>query len=77
MCHHRTVCIQCLPPNVSSLQLIIYMYRGIYVPDESRWPEKFRGMGIRIEDSVCVGDEDPITLTPEAVKEVCPEEAVV
>lgn len=28
-------------------------------------------MGIRIEDSVCVGDDNPIVLTPEAVKEVC------
>lgn len=44
--------------------------RGIYVPDDSRWPEKFRGIGIRIEDSVCVGDDHPIVLTPEAVKEV-------
>lgn len=43
---------------------------GIYVPNDERWPEKFRGIGIRIEDSVCVGDEDPIILSPEAVKEV-------
>jgi hypothetical protein len=45
--------------------------RGIYVPDDERWPAHFRGIGIRIEDSVCVGDEHPIVLTPEAVKEVC------
>lgn len=43
---------------------------GIYVPDSDRFPEKFRGIGIRIEDSVCVGDENPIVLTTEAVKEV-------
>ncbi|KAJ5303177.1 hypothetical protein N7476_009976 [Penicillium atrosanguineum] len=43
---------------------------GIYVPDDDRWPAHFRGIGIRIEDSVCVGDEHPIVLTPEAVKEV-------
>ncbi|KAE8166442.1 peptidase M24, structural domain-containing protein [Aspergillus tamarii] len=43
---------------------------GIYVPDSDRWPEKFRGIGIRIEDSVCVGDDSPIVLTTEAVKEV-------
>ncbi|KAE8151371.1 xaa-pro dipeptidase app [Aspergillus avenaceus] len=43
---------------------------GIYVPDSERWPEKFRGIGIRIEDSVCVGDDSPIVLTTEAVKEV-------
>ncbi|KAL4804374.1 peptidase M24, structural domain-containing protein [Aspergillus unguis] len=43
---------------------------GIYVPDDDRWPAKFRGIGIRIEDSVCVGDDNPIVLTTEAVKEV-------
>ncbi|KAK5798054.1 hypothetical protein VI817_004345 [Penicillium citrinum] len=43
---------------------------GIYVPNDERWPEHFRGIGIRIEDSVCVGDDHPIVLTPEAVKEV-------
>ncbi|KAJ5090147.1 hypothetical protein N7532_008831 [Penicillium argentinense] len=43
---------------------------GIYVPHDDRWPEHFRGIGIRIEDSVCVGDDHPIVLTPEAVKEV-------
>lgn len=43
---------------------------GIYVPNDERWPEHFRGIGIRIEDSVCVGDEHPIVLTMEAVKEV-------
>lgn len=45
-------------------------FSGIYVPDDERWPAHFRGIGIRIEDSVCVGDDHPIVLTPEAVKEV-------
>lgn len=49
---------------------ILTVGSGIYVPDDERWPEKFRGIGIRIEDSVCVGDDHPIVLTPEAVKEV-------
>ncbi|KAL4795107.1 peptidase M24, structural domain-containing protein [Aspergillus venezuelensis] len=43
---------------------------GIYVPDDDRWPAKFRGIGIRIEDSVCVGDDNPIVLTTEAAKEI-------
>ncbi|PGH14992.1 hypothetical protein AJ79_02672 [Helicocarpus griseus UAMH5409] len=43
---------------------------GIYVPDDERWPKQFRGIGIRIEDSVCVGEENPLVLTTEAVKEV-------
>lgn len=46
------------------------MYSGVYVPDDKRWPKHFRGMGIRIEDSVCVGEESPIILSVEAVKEV-------
>ncbi|CAO1597069.1 aminopeptidase [Xanthoria calcicola] len=43
---------------------------GIYVPDTDRWPAAFRGMGIRIEDSVCVQEEHPLVLSTEAVKEV-------
>ena len=43
---------------------------GIYVPDDERWPVWARGMGMRIEDSVCVDDEGPYILTTEAVKEV-------
>ncbi|KAI1406110.1 aminopeptidase-like protein [Hypoxylon fuscum] len=43
---------------------------GVYVPDDERWPKAFRGLGIRIEDSVCVGGENPLVLTTEAVKEV-------
>lgn len=45
-------------------------HRGVYVPNDERWPEKFRGIGIRIEDSICVGDDNPIVLSPEGVKEV-------
>ena len=43
--------------------------RGIYVPDDDRWPKHFRGMGVRIEDCVCVGEE-PDILSCTAVKEV-------
>ncbi|KAK8085089.1 metallopeptidase family M24 [Apiospora hydei] len=49
---------------------------GVYVPDDDRWPEAFRGMGIRIEDSVMVGEEHPYVLTTEAVKEVVDIEAL-
>lgn len=44
--------------------------RGIYVPNDDRWPAHFRGVGIRIEDSVCVQPDGPLVLTTEAVKEV-------
>lgn len=49
---------------------------GIYVPDDERFPAHFRGMGIRIEDSVCVGESNPLILTTEAVKEVVDIEAL-
>lgn len=43
---------------------------GIYVPDDARWPQHFRGMGIRIEDSVRIGKEKVEVLTSTAVKDV-------
>ncbi|KAI9884133.1 MAG: hypothetical protein M1823_004075 [Watsoniomyces obsoletus] len=49
---------------------------GIYVPNDDRWPQHFRGMGIRIEDSVCVQEESPLVLTTEAIKEVVDIEAM-
>ncbi|KAI1322587.1 peptidase M24, structural domain-containing protein [Xylariaceae sp. FL0255] len=51
---------------------------GVYVPRDAdrRFPERFRGMAIRIEDSVAVGDEHPIVLTAEAVKEIPDIEAI-
>lgn len=44
--------------------------RGLYIPNEDRYPAHFRGMGIRIEDSICVQEDHPLVLTTEAVKEV-------
>ncbi|CAK7274784.1 aminopeptidase [Sporothrix epigloea] len=49
---------------------------GIYVPDDTRWPAHFRGLAVRIEDSICVGEDDPHILTTEAVKEVVDIEAL-
>lgn len=49
---------------------------GIYVPDDERWPIRFRGMGIRIEDSVCVQEDTSLVLTVEAVKEIVDIEAL-
>jgi len=49
---------------------------GIYVDQSERWPEHFRGIGIRIEDSVCVQENGPLVLTTEAVKEVVDIEAL-
>ncbi|KAH0491590.1 hypothetical protein TgHK011_003015 [Trichoderma gracile] len=49
---------------------------GVYVPDDERWPKHFRGMGVRIEDSICVDEDAPYILTTEAVKEVVDIEAL-
>lgn len=49
---------------------------GIYVPVDDRWPKHFQGLGIRIEDSVCIKEEHPYVLTTEAVKEVVDIEAL-
>lgn len=43
---------------------------GVYVPEDERWPKHFQGIGIRIEDSVCIEEDNPLVLTTEAVKEV-------
>ena len=43
---------------------------GVYVPLDDRFPKHFQGMGIRIEDSICVQEGGPLVLTTEAVKEV-------
>ncbi|KAK5131225.1 hypothetical protein LTR08_001194 [Meristemomyces frigidus] len=43
---------------------------GVYVPDEGRWPEHFRGVGVRIEDSVRIGEDGVEVLTGSAVKDV-------
>jgi len=55
---------------------VVTVEPGIYVPDDSRWPEHFRGIGIRIEDSICVQDDTPLILTTEAVKEIVDIEAL-
>lgn len=49
---------------------------GVYVPLDDRWPEHFRGIGIRIEDSVCIQEDNPFVFTTEAVKEVADIEAL-
>ena len=49
---------------------------GVYIPNDERWPKHFRGMGVRIEDSVAIGDDNSHVLTTEAVKEIVDIEAL-
>ena len=44
---------------------------GVYVPtNDGRWPQHFRGLGIRIEDSVRIGKGKVEVLTATAAKDV-------
>lgn len=43
---------------------------GVYVPDDVRWPQHFRGLGIRIEDSVRIGKDEVEVFTHTAAKDV-------
>lgn len=51
---------------------------GVYVPDDEKWPKHFRGIGIRIEDCVVVGESKgrQIVLSADAVKEIVDIEAL-
>ncbi|KAG4305490.1 hypothetical protein PORY_001046 [Pneumocystis oryctolagi] len=49
---------------------------GVYVPNLFKFPKHFRGLGIRIEDSILVGKKTPIILSKDAVKEVTDIEAI-
>ena len=51
---------------------------GLYIPDDEKWPKHFRGMGIRIEDCVVVGDQKGMEtiLSVDAVKEIVDIEAL-
>jgi intermediate cleaving peptidase 55 len=43
---------------------------GIYVPDSSKFPEQYRGIGIRIEDDILIGKNEPVVLSRQAPKEI-------
>lgn len=49
---------------------------GIYVSNDERWPQHFRGLGIRIEDSVVIGQTQVEVLTRSAAKDVSDVETI-
>lgn len=50
---------------------------GIYIPDEEDIPEKYRGIGVRIEDDILVTDSGYENLTDGVVKEIHEIEAII
>ena len=72
--NHSETCLPRAPLHIfinSFSWLLTDGNRGLYIPNDDRWPLHFRGLNIRIEDSICVQSEHPLVLTTEAVKEVC------
>jgi len=49
---------------------------GVYIPDSEEYGV-YRGIGIRIEDDICLTNDGPIVLTVEAPKEIIDIEAVM
>ncbi len=57
--------------------MVVTVEPGIYVPeDDEAAPKEMRGVGIRIEDDVLVGEAGPVNLTEAVPKEIGELEAV-
>jgi intermediate cleaving peptidase 55 len=54
---------------------VVTIEPGVYVPYDDRFPHKYQGIGIRIEDNVWVGEEEPVVLSVTSPKEVVDVEA--
>ncbi|KAI8645437.1 peptidase M24, structural domain-containing protein [Parasitella parasitica] len=50
--------------------MVVTIEPGIYVPFDDKFPSKYQGIGIRIEDNVVVGKDDPYVLTSTSPKEI-------
>ncbi|KAI9233266.1 MAG: peptidase M24, structural domain-containing protein [Podila humilis] len=50
--------------------MVITIEPGLYIPRDSAYPEKYQGIGIRIEDNVVIGKTVPHVLSVTAPKEV-------
>lgn len=51
--------------------LIPFLLSGIYIPeDDVSAPERFRGIGVRIEDDVVITEDAPLILSADCPKEI-------
>lgn len=72
VCDSWTVCFEtpCSNGRANNLTNHMFVIRAIYVPRDDRFPSHFHGIGIRIEDSVCVDETTSLVLSSNAAKEV-------
>lgn len=58
--------------------MVITVEPGLYIPvDDSEAPERFRGLGVRIEDDVLITSKEPLVMTASAPKEINDLEAII
>ncbi|XP_006459791.1 hypothetical protein AGABI2DRAFT_219147 [Agaricus bisporus var. bisporus H97] len=50
--------------------MVVTIEPGIYVPPAPQFPKQYHNLGIRIEDEILVGPNDPVILTASAPKEI-------
>ncbi|CEP17624.1 hypothetical protein [Parasitella parasitica] len=50
--------------------MVVTIEPGIYVPFDDKFPSKYQGIGIRIEDNIVVGKDEPYVLTATSPKEI-------
>ena len=52
--------------------MVITVEPGVYVPiGDKRFPQKYHGIGIRIEDDVVIKPKEPLVLSTSVPKELC------
>ena len=71
--------IQDLNNSAYALQpgCVITVEPGIYIPENADVPEKWRGLGVRIEDDVHITEHGPVVLTEKLVKDAAAIEEIM
>lgn len=74
--HHLGLDLHDIPSVSRNARLkkgnVVTIEPGLYIPQDSRWPKHFHGIGMRVEDDIAVGKtpSDILNLTSLCVKEV-------